>query len=125
MSVPDLWEVGPKGSNLPVPHWQMSHPFGGSNASRVNTSVRGDVVDLSPRGADIHQLHVAQVGQGGAQFLALAALLKGIQMKLATCRVDPDVRSSHVVPCVVLIAVSPGTVFFPPARGCREIGGHA
>src|SRR5258708_18717695 len=29
------------------------------------------------------------------------------QMKLETCRVDTDFRSSHVVPCVVLIAKSP------------------
>src|SRR5258708_28921446 len=28
-------------------------------------------------------------------------------MKLETCRVDTDFRSSHVVPCVVLIAKSP------------------
>jgi hypothetical protein len=34
-------------------------------------------------------------------------------MNLATCRVDPDSPfPSHAVPCVVLIAVSPGTVFF-------------
>jgi TolB-like protein/Flp pilus assembly protein TadD len=56
----------------------MSHPFGRSNASRVNTSVRSDVVDLAARDADIHQIPVTQVGQGVAQFLALAALLKDI-----------------------------------------------
>jgi hypothetical protein len=33
--------------------------FAGSDASRVNTSVRSDVVDLSARGADVHQLRVA------------------------------------------------------------------
>ena len=53
-----LWEVGPKGSNLSVPRWQMSQPFAGSNASRVNTSVRGGVVDLAARDADIHQIPV-------------------------------------------------------------------
>ena len=59
--------------------------------------------------------------------MALAALLKGIPIpdEAGDMPVDPDVRSSHVVLCVVLIAVSPGTVFLPPARGRREIGGHA
>jgi hypothetical protein len=52
-----LSEVG--GPNLAVYRWQVSEPFAGSDASRVNTSVRGDVVDLSARGADVHQLRVA------------------------------------------------------------------
>jgi hypothetical protein len=40
-------------SNLAVYGWQMSHPFGGSDASRVDTLVRGDVVDLAARNADV------------------------------------------------------------------------
>ena len=70
------------------------------DASRVDTSVRGNVVNLAARSADIHQLPVAQVGQGGAQFLAIAPLLKAsqyLQMRLEAYRVDADVRSSHVV----------------------------
>src|SRR5579871_1974623 len=55
---------------------QISLPFAGSNAARVDGSVRGDVVDLSARGADIHQFPVAQIEQGGAEFLAFAALPK-------------------------------------------------
>ena len=52
-----LAEVG--GPNLPVHRWQVSQAFAGSDASRVDTPVRSDVVDLSARGADIHQLRVA------------------------------------------------------------------
>src|SRR5215471_13441781 len=44
-------------------------------------------------------------------------------MKLETCRVDTDVRSSHVVPCVVLTAVSPGTVFFHRHEGAAISAG--
>src|SRR6516165_3963370 len=44
-------------------------------------------------------------------------------MKLATCRVDTDVRSSHVVPCVVLIAVSPGRCFFHRHEGAARAAG--
>jgi hypothetical protein len=47
-----LSEVG--GPNLAVYRWQVSEPFGGSDASRVDTSVRGDVVDLAARSTDIH-----------------------------------------------------------------------
>src|SRR5215472_15177447 len=36
-------------------------------------------------------------------------------MKLETCRVDTDVRSSHVVPCVELIAESPWDGVSSPA----------
>jgi hypothetical protein len=33
---------------------KISTSFGGSDASRVNTSVRGEVVDLAARDTDIH-----------------------------------------------------------------------
>src|SRR5262252_462051 len=41
-------------------------------------------------------------------------------MRLETCRVDTNVRSSHVVPSVMLIAVSPATVFSTGTRVPRE-----
>ena len=40
--------------NLAVYRWQVSQPFGGSDASWVDTSVRGDVVDLAARSTDVH-----------------------------------------------------------------------
>ena len=43
-------------------------------------------------------------------------------MKLETCRVDTDVCPSHVVPCVVLIAVSLGRVFPGLAFPCCHHG---
>ena len=46
--------------------------------SRVNTSVRDDVVNLTARSTDVHQLPIAQIRQGGAQFPAVAPLLKSI-----------------------------------------------
>jgi len=52
-----LSDVG--GRNSAVHRWQVSQPIAGSDASRVSTPVRGDVVDLSARRADIHQLRVA------------------------------------------------------------------
>src|SRR5262249_59096495 len=71
-----LSEVG--GRDPAVHRWQLSQPFDGSPASRVNPPVRGNIVDLAARGADIHQFPVAQTEQGGAQFLSFAALLKRI-----------------------------------------------
>src|SRR6266478_5295431 len=38
---------------------------GGSDASRVDTSVRGDIVDLAARSTDIHELPVTWVAQCG------------------------------------------------------------
>jgi hypothetical protein len=53
-SRPEEWRV----SSCPIP---AVHPVpdirrstGGSDASRVDTSVRGDVVDLAARSTDIH-----------------------------------------------------------------------
>ena len=50
--------------------------FGRSDASRITTSVRGDVIDFASRNADIHQLAVAQVGQIGLPPRAFAPLMK-------------------------------------------------
>src|SRR5690349_12627836 len=46
------------------------------------------------------------------------------QMKLVTCRVDTDVHSSHVVPCVVVIALSPGRCFCTDRRVPRDWRGR-
>src|SRR6266481_1569559 len=51
---------------------------GGSDASRVDRTVRGDVVDLAARNADVLELPVIEVRQIGSQPLALAAFLKRI-----------------------------------------------
>jgi hypothetical protein len=40
--------------NLAVHRWQISDPFGGSDASWVDRAVCGDVVDLAARSTDIH-----------------------------------------------------------------------
>src|SRR6476619_3732347 len=45
-------------------------------------------------------------------------------MKLVTCQVDTDVHSSHVVPCVVVILVSPGRCFSPDGRVPRDWRGR-
>ena len=38
----------------PQPLPDIERSFGRSNASRIDTSVRGDVIDLAARSADIH-----------------------------------------------------------------------
>jgi hypothetical protein len=64
-----------RGPNLAVYRWQVSEPFAGSDASRVNTSVRSDVVNLTARDADVRKLAVCQATQLGTQLLAFAPLL--------------------------------------------------
>jgi hypothetical protein len=44
--------VVPNSGHPPLP--DVGRSFGGSDASRVDTSVRGDVVDLAACSADIH-----------------------------------------------------------------------
>ena len=51
---------------LAVHCWQISDLFGRSDASRVAISVRGDVVNLASRSADIHELPLAEAAQGGS-----------------------------------------------------------
>jgi hypothetical protein len=53
-----------------------SRSSGGSDASRIDTSVRGDIVDLAARRTDIHELPVTQVAQGGSQSPAFVPFLK-------------------------------------------------
>src|SRR6266516_1287553 len=52
------------------------HRRGGSDTSRVERAVRGDVVDLAARNADVIEFEVIEVGQIGAQPLACAPFLK-------------------------------------------------
>ena len=44
----------------------IERSFGGSDAPRVDTPVRGEVLDLAARDTDIHQLPVIQAVQFGA-----------------------------------------------------------
>jgi hypothetical protein len=44
----------------------IERSFGGSDASPVDTPVRGEVLDLAARDTDIHQLPVIQAVQFGA-----------------------------------------------------------
>jgi len=51
---------------MPAIHrYQIVGSFCGSDASWIDISVRGDVVDLAARDTDIVGRHVAQVGQLG------------------------------------------------------------
>jgi len=58
---------------LPVPHVICRNPFGGSNASRSIPRCEARRSTL-PRGADIHQLHVAQLDRWRAVFGARGVL---------------------------------------------------
>ena len=51
-------------------------------ASRIDGTVRGDVVDIAPRDTDVLQGAVAQGAQGGARLLTLASFAEGIQESL-------------------------------------------
>ena len=56
----------------------MFTELGGTKTGRVDSSVRGDVVDLTARDADVHKLAVRQATQLGSQPLAFAPLTKCI-----------------------------------------------
>src|SRR5258705_966326 len=77
-------------------------PFGGSDASRVGTSVRGNVVNLAARSADILQLPVAQVAQGGSYPLAFTPLQKRTPISIEKAR-DAPRRCGHLPqPCCTI-----------------------
>jgi hypothetical protein len=42
------------------------HRRGGSDASRVDRAVRGDIIDLAAANADVLELEVVEAGQIGA-----------------------------------------------------------
>src|SRR5215475_7044864 len=74
----------------------------GSDASWINVPVRGDVVDLAARDADVVELHVAQVGQPGLEPPKLIPVAKGgaaiaepYQAKPNRC--EPLSRRGHIV----------------------------
>jgi hypothetical protein len=62
-------------------------------SNSIQSSVSGDVVDLSARHADIHQLPLTQVVQAGSQPLALALLLKRTPISLEQAQDAPRRRS--------------------------------